>query len=120
MRPQDVEYKVWHCKVHHITIHYLVKQDSISTETQCWDCIRDANNKKNSREAKLQLARKQFSEEFSHLWTPNVVGGIVAAKVDGNSINVSIETSADVLNQLPNEYRGFAVSKQIVGVQINE
>lgn len=113
------EYKTQFCGVHKITIYYLASK-KFANETQCWLCIRDANTKKSNREAKLRQVRQQFSEEFSHLWTPNVVGGIVAAKVEDNSINVSIETSAEVLNQLPNEYRGFAVSKQIVGVQDHE
>lgn len=111
----DKKYGVQHCKVHKITIHYIVTEESSFNESHCWDCVRDANDKKFKQKAKINKARKQFTEEFSHLWSANSPGGIVSVKIEENEIIVSIETSPDVSNQVPNEYLGFMVSKQIVG-----
>lgn len=108
------EYAVFVCKIHKRIIHHFKRQTSFN-ETECWDCIRDANNKKSSQENKLKKAREEFSVEFTHLWTTSAPGGIVSAKITEGGINVSIESSSDVFNEVPNEYRGFAVSKQIVG-----
>jgi hypothetical protein len=108
------QYSVYTCKVHNKIIHYF-KRDEHLKGFHCWDCIRDANNQKSNREAKLRHAREQFSVEFSHLWSTAMSGGIVSAKIVENEIQVSIESSADAFNEVPNEYRGFTVSKQIVG-----
>ncbi len=41
----DVVYTIFECKVHKVTIHYIIGSQTIANETPCWDCIRDANLK---------------------------------------------------------------------------
>jgi hypothetical protein len=111
------QYTVFFCKAHKKYIHYLKKENGFN-ETQCWDCTREANLSKSKKESKLRHAREQFSEEFSHFWTPNIIGGIVSAKIEAGGINVSIESSVEVFNEMPIEYMGYVISKQIVGASL--
>jgi len=39
-------YLIFICKIHNKIIHYFKREDSGFNETQCWDCIRDANTAK--------------------------------------------------------------------------
>ena len=113
--PAIGEYAIFYCSVHKTEIHYLIRYGALANESQCWTCVRDANLSKSKKESKLRDAREQFLEEFSHLWIPNVLGGIVSAKIELGGINVSIETSAEVFNEIPNIYLGYTITKQIVG-----
>lgn len=71
---------------------------------------------------RLKEAKKKFIEQYSHLWLPVVPGGINGVGIgvaDAHSysvgITVRVESSQDVLDQIPNEYEGFPVHKKIVG-----
>ena len=53
-------YKIQHCKVHKVTIHYLKKENEAVLETQCWDCAREVSNKKFKEQ--LRQAKKEDYE----------------------------------------------------------
>jgi hypothetical protein len=110
------QYTVFFCKAHKKYIHYLKRENGFN-DTLCWDCWRDANLFKFKKESKLRAARKLFREEFAHLWTPNIIGGIVSTKIELDGINVSIESSVEVFNEIPNEYQGYVISKKIIGAK---
>lgn len=105
------EYKSFYCKMHRKYIHFFKKDNSFN-ETPCWECIREANNK----EFKLTRIKDQFHQEFEELFSPNTFGGIVSVVVSHKEINVSIEDSSEVCNQLPKSYQGLVLNKLIVGV----
>lgn len=108
------EYAQYYCAVHKKTIYYH-KNSIFHMGFHCWDCWLDDNNKKYKRDLSIKNARMEFTKEFTHLWVPNSLGGITgAANVDGDIV-VSIQSSVEVFNEVPNEYRGFTILKQIVG-----
>jgi hypothetical protein len=113
---QENKYSIQLCKVHKITIHYLKRESEAAQETQCWDCIKEANDKKFKREATARRAKEQFVEEFAHLLKINCEGGIVSVQIEKTNFNVVIETSQIACNSLPEEYQGFTINKQITGV----
>jgi hypothetical protein len=39
------DYAIQYCAIHNITIWYF-KSNKILNETQCWECVRQANKKK--------------------------------------------------------------------------
>lgn len=107
-------YSIQSCKIHRLTI-YFITSNKIANETQCWWCIREANDKKFREEKERTRAREQFAAEFSHLWVPNTLGGIASVTVERDGLHVAIESSSEAFSQVPNIYLKYQVHKQITG-----
>src|SRR5271165_4581280 len=111
-----LKYKVFYCKIHRKHISYFASDDHL-TGHHCWDCLRDRNNEKSAKERKILEAKSQFRVDFAHLWEPNTLGGILTIKVmEGFELSVQIESSAEVLAQIPDTYLGYPIQKNIVGI----
>ena len=44
-----IEYEIFHCQAHKKSIYYF-KGTRVEQATMCWDCTREANNKKGKKE----------------------------------------------------------------------
>ena len=110
----EIKYQIYRCKNHKKTIHYF-ENSRVGQETLCWDCIREANNRKLREEKERTRAREQFAAEFSHLWVPNTLGGIASVTVERDGLHVAIESSSEAFSQIPNVYLKYQVHKQITG-----
>lgn len=108
------QYDTYKCVKHNKTIYYH-KKDSHLVGHHCWDCMRDANNQRYKTEEKLHGAKELFKKEYSHLWTPQTSGGIVSLQIKNGELLTLIKSSVEVFNEVPNEYHGFNILKQIVG-----
>jgi len=60
----DKHYGMQRCNVHKITIHYFVKGETSFNETQCWDCIKMANDKswKKKQKAKSEVKEEEVDD----------------------------------------------------------
>jgi hypothetical protein len=108
------KYNIHHCKIHRKYIHYFAIDNHL-TGHHCWDCLRDRNNEKSVKERKLLEVQSQFRIDFAHLWNNNTLGGIISIKINDKELSVQIESSAEVLAQVPDTYLGYPVQKNIVG-----
>jgi hypothetical protein len=111
------KYKTFFCKIHRKHINYFASDDvKITGHFHCWDCIHERAAEKSAKERKILEAQSQFRVDFAHLWEPNTLGGIVSVKlIDNLELSVQIESSAEVLTQIPDTYLGYPVQKNIVG-----
>jgi hypothetical protein len=110
------KYKTFFCKIHRKHINYFASDDAhITGNFHCWDCRHERNNEKSAKERKLLEAQSQFRVDFAHLWNNNMSGGIISIKINDKELSVQIESSAEVLAQVPDTYLGYPVQKNIVG-----
>lgn len=109
-----IKYEIYYCRTHKKFIHFFAGS-RLGQETVCWDCIKEANDRKFKEESERNRARDEFAAQYSHLWSPNVVGGISSVTVSRNGLHVEIESSAEAFREVPDIYLEYRVTKQITG-----
>lgn len=109
-----IQYEIYHCKIHKRYIHYFAGS-RLGQETMCWDCVKEANDKKLKEELQRCRARDEFVLQFAHLWTDNLLGGISSVSITKTGIHVEIESSDEAFRQVPDIYMKYRVDKQIIG-----
>jgi hypothetical protein len=67
----------------------------------------------------IREAKRQFKEQYAHLFVPGGINGIgIGTGFDASGkmgLNVAVESSQEILDQIPDEFMGQIVHKQIIG-----
>lgn len=111
---KSVEYAVQFCGTHKKYIHYF-PTNRLGNETQCWDCVKEANDRKFREQQEKERTKDQFSQEFAHLWAPQTEGGIEFVSLEKDGLHVHIQSSEEACRRIPDIYLEYQVHKQIVG-----
>lgn len=111
---KGIQYEVQHCTTHKNTI-YFFPSNRIGKETQCWTCVKEANDRKFKIEQERQRTKEQFSQEFAHLWAPQTSGGIEFVSLEKDGLHVHIQSSEEACRRIPDIYLEYQVHKEIVG-----